>query len=85
VRLIDDVGDETAPQKIEAVLKPGAIEKQYFPYTTVWRQVFRLKFPRTTGDGRQTISPNARWFGLRFAGAEGNTELRWELEPNSAQ
>ena len=85
VRLIDDLGDETAPQKIEPILKPGAIEKQYFPYTTVWRQVFRIKFPRTTGDGRQTIAPAAHWFGLRFAGAEGNTELRWELEGNDAQ
>lgn len=79
VRLIDDVGDETAPQKIELVDKPGAIEQRYFPYTTVWRQVFRIKFPRTTADGRETIARGARWFGLRFAGAEGNTELKWEL------
>jgi hypothetical protein len=80
VRLIDDLGDETAPSKIEPIAKPGAIEQRYFPYTNVWRQVFRIKFPRTTYDGRQTIAPSARWFGLRFAGAEGNTELRWELE-----
>ncbi len=85
VRLIDDVGDETAPQKIEAVLKPGAIEKQYFPYTTVWRQVFRLTFPKQMPDGRQTISPQARWMGLRFAGAEGNTELKWDLEQEGEQ
>jgi hypothetical protein len=31
-------------------------------------------------DGRPSISPNARWFGLRFAGAEGNEELRWDIE-----
>jgi hypothetical protein len=80
VRLIDDVGDETAPSKIEPILRPGAIEYRYFPYTNVWRQVFRIKFPRTTYDGRNTIAPGARWFGLRFAGAEGNTELRWDLE-----
>jgi hypothetical protein len=41
--------------------------------------VFRIKFPTTTPDGRATISTNARWFGLRFAGAEGNDELRWEM------
>ena len=85
VRLIDDLGNETAPRKIEYIERPGAIERRYFPYTTVWRQVFRIRFPRTTPDGRPTIATNARWFGLRFAGAEGNEELRWELEPAEGQ
>jgi hypothetical protein len=80
VRLIDDQGSETAPQKIEPIAKPGPLERRYFPYTTVWRHAFRIRFPRQTGDGRPTISPNARWFGLRFAGAEGNEELHWDLE-----
>ena len=79
VRLTDDEGGETAPGSIEAVLKPGAIERTYFPYTTPYRNVFRIKFPLTTPDGRPTISPRAKWFGLRFAGAEGNEELRWEI------
>jgi hypothetical protein len=80
VRLIDNEGDETAPSKIEAVVKPGPIEEEYFPYTTVWRRAFRIRFPRTTGNGRPTIAPTAKWFGLRFAGAEGNAELVWRLE-----
>jgi hypothetical protein len=80
VRLIDDVGTETAPREIKYVDKPGAIERRYFPYSSVWRQVFRIHFPKETPDGRPTISPNARWFGLRFAGAEGNEELRWDLD-----
>src|SRR6476659_3305219 len=33
VRLIDDRGDETAPVTIEAIVKPGALERTYFPYT----------------------------------------------------
>jgi hypothetical protein len=82
VRLIDDQGSETAPSKIDPIVKPGPLERRYFPYTTVWRHAFRIRFPRQTGDGRPTISPNARWFGLRFAGAEGNEELRWDLEPS---
>ena len=81
VRLIDDQGSEYAPSKIESIVKPGPLEFRYFPYTTVWRHVFRIRFPRTTGDGRPTIASNARWFGLRFAGAEGNEELRWDIEP----
>jgi hypothetical protein len=79
VRLIDDQGNETAPSKVESIVKPGALEERYFPYTTVWRRVFRIRFPRSTGDGRPTIAATARWFGLRFAGAEGNGELRWQL------
>lgn len=79
VRLIDDEGNETAPVSIELIARPGPLEVRYFPYTTVWRHVFRIRFPTTTPDGRATISQSARWFGLRFAGAEGNEELRWEL------
>ncbi len=80
VRLIDDVGTETAPREIKYVVKPGAIEQRYFPYTTSWRQVFRIQFPKVTPDGRPTVAANARWFGLRFAGAEGNEELHWDLD-----
>jgi hypothetical protein len=81
VRLTDDQGDETAPSEIELVSKPGPLERTYFPYTTPWRQVFRIRFPVQTTDGRPTIAADAKWFGLRFAGAQGNRELRWELEP----
>ncbi len=79
VRLIDDVGNETAPEEIISIRRPGAIERTYFPYTSVWRQAFRIRFPVATADGRPTISPKAKWFGLRFAGAQGNEELRWRI------
>jgi len=79
VRLIDDEGNETAPTAIELISRPGPLEIRYFPYSTVWRHVFRIKFPTTAPDGRSTIAVNARWFGLRFAGAEGNEELKWEI------
>ncbi|MFI5301343.1 MAG: hypothetical protein ACHREM_24930, partial [Polyangiales bacterium] len=45
VRLIDDKGHVTAPEEIVPIKKPGVLEKTYFPYTTVWRQAFRLRFP----------------------------------------
>jgi hypothetical protein len=80
VRLIDSVGNETAPTKIELIPKPGALERTYFPYTSSWRQAFRIEFPRTAPDGRASIAPDAAWFGLRFAGAEGNEELHWDLD-----
>jgi hypothetical protein len=84
VRLTDDQGDEAAPSTIELIAKPGALERTYFPYTTVWRQVFRIRFPRFSPEGRPTIASNATWFGLRFAGAEGNKELHWDLEQTPA-
>ncbi len=84
VRLIDDLGTETAPEEIVAIRKPGAIERTYFPYTSVWRQAFRIRFPVTVTQGRPSISPHARWFGLRFAGAQGNQELHWDLTEEAA-
>lgn len=80
VRLIDDTGNETAPQEILAIQKPNALERTYFPYNSVHRLAFRIRFPRQTQGGIPTISPKARWFGLRFAGAQGNNELIWTIE-----
>jgi hypothetical protein len=80
VRLIDDTGNETAPEEIVGIKKPNALERTYYPYNTVWRLAFRIRFPRVTSDGRPTISPRAKWFGLRFAGAQGNSELIWQME-----
>ena len=79
VRLIDDTGNEVAPHEINEIRRPGAIEHTYFPYTSPWRRIFRITFPIAFGDGRTTISPKARWFGLRFAGAQGNDQLVWQL------
>ena len=80
VRLIDDVGNETAPEEITWIRRPGAIERTYFPYTSPLRRVYRIRFAATSSDGRPTISEEARWCGLRFAGAQGSQELRWDLE-----
>ncbi|HEY0469709.1 MAG TPA: hypothetical protein VGC79_36215, partial [Polyangiaceae bacterium] len=68
------------PSDIQRIRKPGAIELTYFPYSSPWRSAFRISFPKVRADGRPTISPAARWFGLRFAGAQGNQELIWEVE-----
>jgi hypothetical protein len=79
MRLIDDTGTETAPTEIQAIKKPGAIELTYFPYTSPWRSAYRVSFPRVRADGRPTIPDDARWFGLRFAGAQGNQTLAWQV------
>jgi len=79
VRLVDDEGTETAPSEISTIKKPGAIELTYFPYTSPLRSAFRITFPRVRADGRPTIPPDAHWFGLRFAGPQGNKEIVWQL------
>lgn len=81
VRLIDDKGNETPARLIKAIAKPGAVERTYFPYSNVWRQSFHVVFPTHREDGAPTISRDARWFGLRFAGAQGHSDLVWELNP----
>ena len=79
VRLIDDRGNETAPIRVEQVLRPTAIDKAYFPYLSVWRQIFRVDFPRKKADGSPTIATNARWFALQFSGAYGQAVVTWGL------
>jgi len=80
VRLIDSTGNETAPEEIALIKRPNAIEKTYYPYITVFHLAFRIRFPQVRPDGRPTVSPDAEWVGLRFAGAQGNSELRWVLD-----
>ena len=84
VRLIDEKGNETAPSKLVKI-KPGPLELRYFPYTNVWRQAFRVAFPTSSDDGRPTVSPEAKWFSLRFAGAQGNEELHWDIEADEVK
>jgi hypothetical protein len=80
VRLVDDEGTETAPIEISPIKKPSAIELTYFPYTSPWRSAFRISFPLVRADGRPTIPRAANWFGLRFAGPQGNKEIVWQIE-----
>jgi hypothetical protein len=82
VRLIDEKGNETAPTRLELV-KPGPLEYRYFPYTSPFRHCFRIDFPRVSADGKPTIADGAKWFGLRFAGAQGNEELRWDVDTSA--
>ena len=80
VRLIDSTGNETAPTKIDKIKKPNTLERRYYPFNTVWRKAFRVRFSRRNKQGHLTVSPDAEWVGLRFAGAMGNTDLIWRLK-----
>jgi hypothetical protein len=80
VRLIDNTGNETAPDEIKFIKRPNVIERTYYPYITVFHLAFRIRFPRFTTDGKPSVSETAEWFGLRFAGAQGSSELKWDVE-----
>lgn len=78
VRLVDDRGNETAPEAIVSIPKPGPIEQAYFPYTSVWRQAFLVRFPVETEKG-PTIASDASKLSLRLSGAKGEKMLTWEI------
>ena len=84
VRLVDSQGNETAPHDIERIKKPTAADQTYFPYSTPWRVVHRIRFPVETPSGEPTISTEARWLGLRFAGPKGHSQLEWEIGSRGA-
>lgn len=80
VRLVDSTGAETDPLEMDRIPKPSPRELTYFPYTSSFRTVYRLSFPRATEGGTPTISESADWFALRFAGAQGSADVTWQLE-----
>ena len=49
------------------------------PSGSIQRRSFRVRFPTRNASGQPTISDDAAWVGLRFAGAMGNTDLIWRL------
>lgn len=85
VRLVDEQGAVTSPSDIARVRRPGALERNYFPYTTPWRNVFRIRFPKIANDGqRDSVGAQAKWMALRFSGPQGRAELTWQLQPAEA-
>ncbi len=84
VLMVNDRRVETAPTAIDPVDRPGALERTYFPYTNVWRQAFRVRFPRTvhTADRGEVelLGPGTKYFILRFTGPQGSVDLTWHVE-----
>lgn len=80
VLLIDHEGRQTVPLTIEKIERPDAAARTYFPSINPFRQAFRIVFPTQRPDGTPTIAPGATHVILRFTGAHGTVDLRWELE-----
>jgi len=84
IRLVNDQGDVVEPLPeahdppgIERVRNVTPAEQAYYPYITVFRKVFVIRFPRRLPDGTDVLGPGVRSFTLEFAGALGRAELRW--------
>jgi len=83
VLLIDPQGHQTVPALMEHVRRPTAVDKVYFPQVSPYRQTFRITFPAVDSDGRKTIPDGAPFVILRFTGARGRADLRWNLLPST--
>ncbi|MEZ4340936.1 MAG: hypothetical protein R3B82_30295 [Sandaracinaceae bacterium] len=83
VLLVDHDGRQTRPVEITRLRRPGAAERVYFRSVSTQRHTFRIAFPTQHEDGTPVIAPDAEEIVLRFTGAEGTVDLRWELDPNA--
>lgn len=83
VLLIDEDGRQTRPIEITRIRRPGAAERVYFPSVSEQRHTFRIAFPTQHRDGTPVIAPDARFIVLRFTGAEGTVDLRWDFDPDA--
>jgi hypothetical protein len=81
VLLIAPDGSQSEPIDLERVRRPTAAQQVYFPSVTTYRETFRLAFPATREDGTAAIPAGADHIILRFTGARGRVDLRWDLEP----
>jgi hypothetical protein len=79
VRLVDDRGREHAPTRVERSRQATALDRAMFHYWTPWRVVFCVRFPVNDAQGQPILPPNTRTFALRFAGAYGTADLRWNV------
>lgn len=84
VLLVDEDGRQVRPIEVTRIRRPGAAERVYFPSITVHRQAFRIAFPTQHPDGTPVIAPDDDHVVLRFTGAEGRVDLRWELDSDGS-
>jgi len=84
VMLVDEAGRVTAPIEMERIDRATPAERVYFPSVTPQRRTFRIVFPATHADGTPTIAEDTRVIVLRFTGAQGQVDLRWEIDTAAA-
>lgn len=83
VLLVDPDGHQTVPVMMERVRRPSAVDRVYFPQVDPLRETFRVTFPALDADGRPTIPEGSAFVTLRFTGARGRIDLRWDFESST--
>lgn len=78
VLLVDEQGAQTVPIEVDKV-DPTPADRVYFPSISPFRHAFRIVFPAFRPDGSPTIPSDARFVVLRFTGARGSVDLRWDF------
>jgi hypothetical protein len=79
VLLVDANGRQTDPVEILRIPRPSRDMRAYFPSIQRQRHTFRIAFPVVDESGARTIEPGSDHVILRFAGASGTVDLRWDL------
>lgn len=79
VWLVDDQGRQYAPTRIERSRQASALDRAMFYYCSPWRTVFRIRFAATDANGNPVLPDSIRHFTLRFSGAYGTANLRWDV------
>ncbi len=79
VLLLDDRGRQTRPIEIHQVRRPTPGDHRYFSSISTQRQAFRLVFPAQHDDGYPTLPEESLFAVLRFTGAQGQVDLKWEF------
>lgn len=80
VLLVDANGHQSEPVELLRVPRPSHDMRVYFPSIHRQRHIFRIAFPVVDDEGVPTIAPSSDHVLLRFAGAGGTVNLRWDLD-----
>jgi hypothetical protein len=81
ITLITSEGAEVVPVELERIRKPSPLLVAYFPFITIYREVYRFLFPKAEqGTGMPLIKKSLRSFSMVFAGALGRVELKWKVK-----
>jgi hypothetical protein len=79
--LADDAGHVVAVAEVASLQEKPDTLQALFPPVTPFTRGWRVRFPRVLSDGTLLLGPTTRALTLRFAGALGSTEVRWEGRP----
>ena len=79
ISLVAD-GRELSPLTVTTDRRRPEVQQEFYPYTTVFSQTWRLAFPAKLADGSDLVTADTKSLVLRIAGPPGMIELTWTLK-----